>query len=46
MARTGRFKIPRLLSRSIFSLHASWIRAFNCFKVAFALASIFMTWKP
>ena len=25
MARTGRFRIPRFLSRSIFSLHASWI---------------------
>ena len=46
MARTGRFKIPRLRSRSIFSLHASWITLWICFKEAFWRASIFITWKP
>ena len=46
MARMGRFKMPRFLSRSIFSLQASWTTAWICFKVPLFLASIFTTCMP
>ena len=46
MARTGRFKIPRLRSLSIFSRQASCTAALICFKPAPVRELTFTTWNP